>query len=90
MENNEIKTPEENVEIKVEILLVGFISNGEKSILTVGTPQPGGRSECINAFQGEAAIALYETLKGVNPEAGEEGEKDDRDEKNDVSGTTGD
>ena len=79
-----------NNEIKAEVILVGFISNGEKSILTVGIPQPGGRSECINAFQGEAAIALYETLKGCNPEAGEEGEKDDKDETNDVSGTTGD
>lgn len=81
---------ENNENIKAEVILVGFLSNGEKSILTVGIPQPGGKSECINAFQGEAAIALYETLKGSNPEAGEEGEKDGRDEKNDVPGTIGD
>lgn len=73
---------EKNENIKAEVILVGFISNGEKSILTVGKPQPGGTSECINAFQGEAAMALYNTL--VNPEAGEEGEQDGGSEENDV------
>ena len=81
---------ETNKELKAEVILVGFLSNGEKSILTVGTPQLGGTSEIINAFQGEAAIALYETLKGSNPKAREEDEKDVRDEKNDMPGTAGD
>lgn len=64
-------------QFKAEILLVGFISNGDKSILTVGTPQPGGTSEVINAYQGEAAIALYNTLISSSPEDGEEGKEDD-------------
>lgn len=83
MENNEKK-------FEAEVLLVGFISNGDKSILTVGTPQPGGTSECINAYQGEVAIALYNTLITSSPKDGEEDEKDGGDEKNDVPGTTGD
>ena len=77
-----------NKELKPDVLVVGFIPNGEKTILTIGKPRPDGTSEVVNAYQGEVAIALYKTL--VDPESGEEGETDVGNEENDVPGTTGD
>jgi hypothetical protein len=74
-----------NENLKPDIILVGFIPNGEKSILTVGKPQPGGTSEVINAFGGPEAIELYQKLITRNEAVfGKE------EEKNDVQGTTED
>lgn len=82
MSNNEnIK----NENLKADIILVGFISNGDRSIMTIGIPQPGGTSEVINAFGGEEAIALYEKLITPNPAVFKKGE-----EKDEVQGITED